>query len=74
MSFWSIMIIFQLFLHSMPADCYFNIFGFGSSFTSVFGTSVKYDDESLKKAKAHARGNKICPDIHNLHSIEISIT
>ncbi|XP_037026786.1 von Willebrand factor A domain-containing protein 5A-like [Bradysia coprophila] len=44
-----------LILHSLPADCYFNIVGFGSTHTSVFPTSVKYDEENLKRAKAHAR-------------------
>ncbi|XP_037045008.1 von Willebrand factor A domain-containing protein 5A-like [Bradysia coprophila] len=44
-----------LFLHSMPADCYFNVMGFGSTFELLFQASVKYDDESLKRAKAHAK-------------------
>jgi hypothetical protein len=56
----------ELFLHSLPADCYFNIFSFGSHFDSLFETSVKYDDNTLLKAKEHVqsmeanyRGTKI---------------
>jgi hypothetical protein len=44
-----------LFLHSLPADCYFNIFSFGSHFDSLFETSVKYDDNTLLKAKEHVQ-------------------
>ncbi|CAG7721881.1 unnamed protein product [Allacma fusca] len=44
-----------LFLHSLPADCYFNIVGFGSTYKFLFPKSVKYDDDSLKKAVAHAK-------------------
>merc|ERR1711988_1280529 len=43
----------QLFLHSMPSDCYFNIWSFGSNFSSLFPTSRKYDDDSLAHAKSH---------------------
>ena len=43
----------QLFLHSMPSDCYFNIWSFGSNFSSFFTTSVKYNDDSLAHAKSH---------------------
>ena len=43
----------QLFLHSMPADCYFNIWSFGSRFTSLFEQSKAYDDSTLEKAKKH---------------------
>jgi len=44
-----------LFLHSLPADCYFNIFSFGSRFDSLFETSMKYDDNTLLKAKEHVQ-------------------
>jgi len=40
----------NLFLKSMPIDCYFNIVTFGSLYESLFEKSVKYDEESLKKA------------------------
>ena len=43
----------QLFLHSLPADCYFNIWSFGSSFSSLFPSSQKYDDDTLVQAKSH---------------------
>ncbi len=39
----------------MPADCYFNVIGFGSTFQFLFPNSVKYDDGSLKKAVSHAK-------------------
>jgi len=44
----------ELFLHSLPVDCYFNIFSFGSNFDSLFSGSRKYDDNSLNAATAHA--------------------
>ena len=44
-----------LFLHSLPSDCYFNIFSFGSSFNSLFQGSVEYDDVSLVQAKQHVQ-------------------
>ncbi|CAL8124348.1 unnamed protein product [Orchesella dallaii] len=39
-----------IFLHSMPADCYFNIVKFGTDFEFLFPTSVKYDDDTLKQS------------------------
>ncbi|XP_068729632.1 von Willebrand factor A domain-containing protein 5A-like [Montipora capricornis] len=39
-----------LFLKSLPDGCYFNVVGFGSSFTTLFKKSQLYDDENLKKA------------------------
>merc|ERR1712172_38348 len=44
----------ELFLHSIPADCYFNIWSFGSRFSSLFENgSKKYDDFTLAEAKTH---------------------
>lgn len=43
----------ELFLHSLPADCYFNIWSFGSKFDSLFAQSQLYDDDTLARAKAH---------------------
>jgi len=43
----------ELFLHSLPMDCFFNIFSFGSSFDSLFPESRKYDDDTLSLAKHH---------------------
>ena len=39
-----------LFLKSLPDGCYFNVLGFGSSFTTLFKKSQLYDDQNLKKA------------------------
>jgi len=41
----------QLFLHSLPTDCYFNIWSFGSEFSALFEESQKYDEETLQLAK-----------------------
>jgi len=47
----------QLFLHSMPVDCYFNIWSFGSHFSSLFQNGSKlYDDDTLAEAKNHVNG------------------
>ena len=42
----------QLFLHSLPANCYFNIWSFGSEFSALFKESQKYDEKTLQLAKA----------------------
>jgi hypothetical protein len=38
---------------SLPAECTFNIFGFSSTFSSVFDQLRDYSDESLSVAQAH---------------------
>ena len=43
-----------LFLKSIPPGCRFNIIGFGSRFTSLFPTSVVYNQENLDVAIRHA--------------------
>lgn len=43
----------NIFLHSLPSDCYFNIYSFGSSFNSLFKGCQKYDDKTLTEAKSH---------------------
>ena len=43
----------QLFLHSLPTDCYFNIWSFGSQFSRLFHKSVKYNENTLRAAKNH---------------------
>merc|ERR1719433_227526 len=44
----------KLFLHSMPANCYFNIWSFGSQFSCLFENgSRRYDDKTLDTAKIH---------------------
>ena len=45
-----------LFLKSLPQGNYFNIIGFGSSFTSLFPQTVPYDEKHLEKAMKHAQG------------------
>ena len=43
-----------LFLHSILANCHFNIWSFGSQFSCLFdGGSKKYDDTTLENAKNH---------------------
>ncbi|KAK3709333.1 hypothetical protein QZH41_019194, partial [Actinostola sp. cb2023] len=42
-----------LFLKSLPEGCYFNVIGFGSSFTKLFPKSKSYDDSSLNRACSH---------------------
>jgi hypothetical protein len=39
----------KLFLFSLPAGCYFNVFSFGSDYETVFPESVPYRDETLMK-------------------------
>ncbi|KAL9954847.1 hypothetical protein ACROYT_G042429 [Oculina patagonica] len=39
-----------LFLKSLPDGCYFNVVGFGSSYTTLFKKSQLYNDENLKEA------------------------
>ena len=48
-----------LFLHSLPADCLFDIYSFGSRFDSLFGSnSQEYTDDTLMHAKKHVRRMK----------------
>ncbi|KAB1254957.1 von Willebrand factor A domain-containing protein 5A [Camelus dromedarius] len=39
-----------LILKSLPIGCYFNIYGFGSSFEAFFPKSVKYDQRTMEEA------------------------
>ena len=43
-----------LFLKSIPPGCSFNIIGFGSRYTSLFPSSVPYNQENLDVAIKHA--------------------
>merc|ERR1719266_820194 len=44
----------ELFLYSLPANCYFNIWSFGSRFSCLFDKGSKsYDDTTLDAAKMH---------------------
>tara|TARA_R110002050_G_C8706047_1_gene495212 strand:- start:204 stop:692 length:489 start_codon:yes stop_codon:yes gene_type:complete len=40
----------QLFMRSLPEDCFFNIVGFGSRFEKLFPDSKRYSDETLRAA------------------------
>ncbi|KAL7714401.1 VWFA domain-containing protein [Entamoeba marina] len=40
----------QLFLRQLPLDCKFNIISFGSSFDSMFPSSIQYNDQSLEQS------------------------
>ena len=44
-----------LLLKSLPEDCRFNIYGFGSSFKSLFPSSVPYTQQNLDTATKHAQ-------------------
>ncbi|OBS79310.1 hypothetical protein A6R68_18301, partial [Neotoma lepida] len=39
-----------LLLKSLPMGCYFNIYGFGSSYDKFFPESVKYTQETMEEA------------------------
>eukprot|EP00122_Pirum_gemmata_P006481 Pgem_evm1s5926 len=43
----------QLFMRSLPEDCYFNIVGFGSRYVSLFEKSEQLNRDSLQKASSH---------------------
>jgi von Willebrand factor A domain-containing protein 5 len=43
----------EYFVHSLPANSYFNIVSFGSRYDSLFGESETYDDSSLAFAKTY---------------------
>lgn len=44
----------QLLLSSLPEDCHFNIFKFGSRYEALFSKSKKYEDSTLDEAKKYA--------------------
>ena len=45
-----------VFLHSLPASSFFNVFIFGSSHQSLFPDSRRYDDDNLREAKVSCEG------------------
>ena len=45
-----------VFLHSLPASSYFNVFIFGSRHQSLFPDSRRYDDDNLREAKVSCEG------------------
>jgi hypothetical protein len=40
----------KLFLYSLPAGCYFNVYFFGRVFNKIYEKSVLYNDDSLNNA------------------------
>ncbi|KAK3726600.1 hypothetical protein QZH41_002609 [Actinostola sp. cb2023] len=64
-----------LFIKSLPEGCYFNVIGFGSSFTKLFPKSESYDDSSLNRACSHGEsmqadlgGTKILAPLQDVFS------
>ncbi|XP_076780829.1 von Willebrand factor A domain-containing protein 5A-like [Arvicanthis niloticus] len=47
-----------LLLKSLPMGCYFNIYGFGSSYEKFFPESVKYTQETMEDAVKRVKGLK----------------
>jgi hypothetical protein len=65
------------FLRSLPSNCFSNIFRFGTSFKSLFTTSVPYNNESLHEATKMAKalsadlgGTNLLPVFANIFSGE----
>ena len=60
-------------LHALPADCKFNIIGFGSEYQKLFPKSEAYSESSLNQAlksisniKADLGGTEIFPPLENV--------
>ena len=43
----------QLFMRSLPEDCYINIVGFGSRYNKLWPASTRYTQSSLNQVQAH---------------------
>ncbi|EGW14342.1 von Willebrand factor A domain-containing protein 5A [Cricetulus griseus] len=63
-----------LLLKSLPMGCYFNIYGFGSSYEKFFPESVKYTQETMEEAvkrvkdlKADLGGTEILTPLLNIY-------
>jgi hypothetical protein len=61
----------HLCLRSMIPGCYFNIYGFGSTFERLFAESRAYDEQSLARATEHVSsldanlgGTEVLPALH----------
>ncbi|XP_044541080.1 von Willebrand factor A domain-containing protein 5A-like [Gracilinanus agilis] len=64
-----------LLLKSLPLGCYFNIYGFGSTFDSFFPESVEYTQKSMEEAlqrvkalEADLGGTEILEPLKNIYS------
>ncbi|XP_043851416.1 von Willebrand factor A domain-containing protein 5A-like isoform X1 [Dromiciops gliroides] len=64
-----------LLLKSLPLGCFFNIYGFGSSFESFFPESVAYTQQSMEEAmkrvkdlRANLGGTEILEPLKNIYS------
>ncbi|XP_044525595.1 von Willebrand factor A domain-containing protein 5A [Gracilinanus agilis] len=64
-----------LLLKSLPLGCYFNIYGFGSTFDSFFPESVEYTQQSMEEAlrrvkalEADLGGTEILEPLKNIYS------
>ncbi|KAK2834560.1 hypothetical protein Q7C36_015261 [Tachysurus vachellii] len=63
-----------LLLKSLPMDCYFNIYGFGSHYSSFFPKSVQYNQDTMEKAmqkvkemQADMGGTEILPALKHIY-------
>ena len=43
----------QLFVRTLPADCFFNIIGFGSRYVSLFPSNQAYTERTMSQAISH---------------------
>ncbi|XP_056315206.1 von Willebrand factor A domain-containing protein 5A isoform X2 [Danio aesculapii] len=64
-----------LLLKSLPLGCYFNIYGFGSSFQAFFPQSVLYSEQTLQEAlqrvklmRANLGGTEILQPLQHIYS------
>lgn len=56
----------KLWLKSLPNNCYFNIFSFGSTYESIFPTCKEYNQKTFDEAMA-----RIEKFTNNLNGTEI---
>ena len=49
----------NLILQQLPNDCFFNIFSFGSTFTSLWEESLEYSADNIELAKSHIRSLEV---------------
>ena len=49
----------NLILQQLSNDCFFNIFSFGSTFTSLWEESLEYSADNIELAKSHIRSLEV---------------